>query len=106
MHGQDKTPTPVLYSEHLIAGSTIIDGFLVTTNEDGSITPEIGAYIYIYVNNILINEDNRTITSGEGRAGVVTVVQEPQSNTNPRFGLILLGIGVLIVGRWLMVLML
>lgn len=84
MHGQDKTPTPVLYSEHLIAGSTIIDGFLVITNEDGSITPETGAYIYIYVNNILINEDNRTITSGEGRAGVVTVVQEPQSNTNSR----------------------
>ena len=71
-----KTPTPVLYNERLIVGGTLIDGTLNTINDDGSLTPEIGAYIYIYVNNILINEDNRVITTGEGRAGVVTVVQD------------------------------
>ena len=77
MHSPEKTPTPVIYNEHLVVGSTLIDGTLNVINEDGSLTPETGAYIYIYLNNILINEDNRVIASGEERAGVVTVVGEP-----------------------------
>lgn len=82
MHNLKKTPTPTLFNADLVVGSTLIEGTLNTTNEDGSLSPEIGAYIYIYVNNILINEDSRTILSGEGRAGVTTVVEDLKDAPN------------------------
>jgi hypothetical protein len=69
----NKTPTPILYNEHLVVNGILIDGAMIQTNDDGSVTPEVGAYVYIYVNNIIINEDLRAYSATEGRAGVVTV---------------------------------
>ena len=81
-----KTPTPTVFNADLVVNSTLIEGTLTSTDEDGNITPEVGAYIYIYVNNILINEDNRTIIEGEERAGVSTIVEDTSESPDLPLG--------------------
>lgn len=81
-----KTPTPTVFNAGLVVNSTLIEGTLTSTDEDGNITPEVGAYIYIYVNNILINEDNRIIIEGEERAGVSTIVQDTSESPDLPLG--------------------
>lgn len=51
-----KTPTPTINIESTFSSFPYLSGWVGTTDSSGVKTPEVGAYIYIYIDGFLINE--------------------------------------------------
>lgn len=68
------TPTPIIYVEDIRLNDLSINGAVFSISEDGVYTPEVGAFVYVYVNDILFNEqaDPYSLIRTASRTGYVT----------------------------------
>lgn len=70
----DITPTPIIYVEDIRLSDLSINGAVFSISEDGVYTPEVGAFVYVYVNDLLSNEaaNNSSLLTRGSRSGYVT----------------------------------
>lgn len=70
----DITPTPVIYTEDIRLNDLSINGVVSSVSEDGVYTPEVGAFVYVYLNDLLSNEasNNSSLLTRGSRSGYVT----------------------------------
>lgn len=68
------TPTPIIYVEDIRLNDLSINGAVFSLAEDGSYIPEVGAFVYVYVNDLLSNEVTNfsSLLTGGTRSGYVT----------------------------------
>lgn len=68
------TPTPIIYVEDIRLNDLSINGAVFSVASDGSYIPEVGAFVYIYVNDLLSNEvvNFSSLLNRGTRSGYVT----------------------------------
>lgn len=71
----DITPTPIIYVEDIRLNDLSINGAVFSISEDGTYVPEVGAFVYVYINDLLSNEaaNHSSLLSRGSRSGYVTI---------------------------------
>lgn len=70
----DITPTPIIYVEDIRLNDLSINGAVFSIAEDGTYVPEVGAFVYVYINDLLSNEaaNGESLLTRGSRSGYVT----------------------------------